>query len=184
MESAAVRSSGGRLLLAGSVRALVALSLEFGQPAMSPSHGMRQRDVAMARSSAMNGADDWDWSLRIFDHIDLQAADYVHSVRFYEAVLGPLGIGKLFEDDDSVCIANFNVVRARAATANLHLCFHARTKEQVDGFHRTGVAAGFRSDGASGHRDYGPGYYALSSTRTATTSRRSTATQGTSATAP
>ena len=108
----------------------------------------------------MTTADGWDWSLRIFDHVDLQASDFVQSVRFYEEVLAPLGIRKLFEDEESACFANFNVVRGRGATANLHLCFHARAKDQVDGFHRAGVAAGFRSNGAPGYRDYAPGYYA------------------------
>jgi catechol 2,3-dioxygenase-like lactoylglutathione lyase family enzyme len=108
----------------------------------------------------MSAADEWDWSLRIFDHVDLQAADYAESVRFYETVLAPLGIRKLFEDEESACFANLNVVRDRAATANVHLCFHARAKDQVDAFHSAGVEAGFRSNGAPGHRDYAPGYYA------------------------
>ena len=107
-----------------------------------------------------SGGEGWDWSRRIFDHLDLQAADYAQSVRFYEQVLAPLGIRKLFEDEESACFANFNVVRGRPATANLHLCFHARAKDQVDGFHRAGVEAGFRSNGAPGYRDYAPGYYA------------------------
>jgi catechol 2,3-dioxygenase-like lactoylglutathione lyase family enzyme len=103
---------------------------------------------------------DWDWSLRIFDHVDLHAGDYAATVRFFETVLAPLGIRKLFEDDEAACFANLNVVRGRAPTTNLHVCFHARAKEQVDGFHRAGVEAGFRSNGAPGYRDYAPGYYA------------------------
>ena len=108
----------------------------------------------------MSAGEDWDWSLRVFDHVDLRAADYAESVRFYEEVLAPLGIRKLSEDPESACFANFNVVRGRSATANLHLCFHARAKDQVDGFHRAGVDAGFRSNGAPGYRDYAAGYYA------------------------
>ena len=108
----------------------------------------------------MSAAGDWDWSLRIFDHVDLHAADFRASVRFYETVLASLGIRKLFEDEDSACFANFNVVRGRPATANLHLCFHARAPEQVDAFHAAGVRAGYRSNGAPGYRDYQPGYYA------------------------
>jgi catechol 2,3-dioxygenase-like lactoylglutathione lyase family enzyme len=105
-------------------------------------------------------ADDWDWSLRVFDHVDLHAGDYAASVRFYETVLASLGIRKLFEDEEGACFANFNVVRGRVATTNLHLCFHARAKQQVDGFHSAGVEAGFHSNGAPGYRDYSPGYYA------------------------
>jgi predicted lactoylglutathione lyase len=45
-------------------------------------------------------------------------------------------------------------------TTGLHLCFHARSREQVDAFHAAGVEAGFRSNGGPGYRDYAPGYYA------------------------
>jgi predicted lactoylglutathione lyase len=48
----------------------------------------------------------------------------------------------------------------RPPTRDLHLCFHARGREQVDAFHRLGMEAGFRSNGEPGHRDYAPGYYA------------------------
>jgi catechol 2,3-dioxygenase-like lactoylglutathione lyase family enzyme len=108
----------------------------------------------------VSGAEAWDWSLRIFDHVDVNASDFAASVRFYETVLASLGIRKLFEDGESACFANFNVVRGRPPTHDLHLCFHARAREQVDAFHRTGVQAGFRSNGAPGYRDYAPGYYA------------------------
>ena len=36
----------------------------------------------------------------------------------------------------------------------------ARSREQVDAFHRAGVDRGFRSNGAPGYRDDAPGYYA------------------------
>ena len=105
-------------------------------------------------------AETWDWSLRLFDHVDVHASDYRESVRFYETVLAPLGIPKLLERHDWTCFANLNVADRRPATQNLHLCFYARAKEQVDEFHRAGTEVGFRSNGAPGYRDYGPGYYA------------------------
>jgi hypothetical protein len=82
------------------------------------------------------------------------------SVRFYDIVLGPLGIPKIAEHQGEACFTNLNVVDRRPATQNLHLCFYARAKEHVDAFHRAGVQAGFRSNGAPGYRDYAPGYYA------------------------
>jgi catechol 2,3-dioxygenase-like lactoylglutathione lyase family enzyme len=103
---------------------------------------------------------EWDWSLRVFDHVDLQTGDFAASVRFYETVLAPLGIPKLFSDDGSACFANLNVVDRQPPTTGLHVCFHARSREAVDEFHRAGVAAGFRSSGEPGYRDYAPGYYA------------------------
>jgi hypothetical protein len=62
----------------------------------------------------VSGAEDWDWSLRVFDHVDLRAGDYAESVRFYEAVLAPLGIPKLSQRQEGTCFTNLNVVdRAR-----------------------------------------------------------------------
>ena len=105
-------------------------------------------------------AETWDWSLRLFDHVDVHAGDYRESVRFYETVLAPLGVPKLLERDDWTCFANLNVAARRPATGNLHLCFYARTKDQVEEFHRAGIEAGFRSNGAPGYRGYAPGYAA------------------------
>jgi catechol 2,3-dioxygenase-like lactoylglutathione lyase family enzyme len=102
----------------------------------------------------------WDWSLRVFDHVEVNAGDYAESVRFYEIVLAPLGIPNLGESDDWTSFTNLNVVDRRPPTQNLHLCFYAREKEHVDAFHRAGVEAGYRSNGEPGYRDYGPGYYA------------------------
>jgi catechol 2,3-dioxygenase-like lactoylglutathione lyase family enzyme len=102
----------------------------------------------------------WDWSLRVFDHVEVHASDYAESVRFYETVLAPLGIPNLGEVEDWTCFANLNVVDRQPPTQNLHLCFSAREREQVDAFHHAGVEAGFRSNGEPGYRDYGPGYYA------------------------
>jgi catechol 2,3-dioxygenase-like lactoylglutathione lyase family enzyme len=104
--------------------------------------------------------EDWDWSIRVFDHVDVHASNYAESVRFFETVLAPLGIPKLAVTDDATCFTNLNVADRRPPTQNLHLCFFARAREQVDAFHRAGVEAGFRSNGAPGYRAYGPGYYA------------------------
>jgi hypothetical protein len=61
----------------------------------------------------------WDWSLRIFDHVDVQRTSF----------------------------ANLNVADRQQSTQNLHLCFFRRERDQVDAFHRAGVEAGFRSNG-------------------------------------
>lgn len=105
-------------------------------------------------------AETWDWSLRVFDHVDVHAGDYAESVRFYEIVLAQLGIPKLVEGEEWTCFANLNVVDRQPPTENLHVCFYARDKGQVDAFHRAGIGAGFRSNGAPGYRKYDAGYYA------------------------
>ena len=46
-----------------------------------------------------------------------------------------------------------------APATELHLCFHARSRTEVDAFHRSGTDAGFRSNGGPGLRDVGdPGH--------------------------
>lgn len=101
-------------------------------------------------------ASEWDWTLRVFDHVQLNTSDYTASVRFYETVLSPLGIPKIEEHEQGTWssawtdFTDVNVVDRRPPTTSLHLCFYARTKEQVDAFHRAGVEAGFRSNGAPG----------------------------------
>lgn len=104
--------------------------------------------------------EEWDWTRTVIDHLDVHASRYSESVRFYEIVLAPLGIRKLFERDSEACFTHVNVVDRQPPTSNLHLCFYARSKAEVDAFHSAGVDAGFRSNGAPGYRDYGPGYYA------------------------
>ena len=125
-----------------------------------------RRLAARMESSGPMTASEWDWTLRVFDHVQLNASDYTASVRFYETVLSPLGIPKIAEHEQGTWssawtdFTDLNVLDRRPPTTNLHLCFYARSKEQVDAFHRAGVEAGFRSNGAPGYRDYAPGYYA------------------------
>ena len=107
----------------------------------------------------MNPAE-WDWSRPVVDHLDVHVSDFARSVRFYETVLAPLGIPKLYEREAEACFTHVNVVAQAPPTTNLHLCFHARSRAAVDAFHRAGVGAGFRSNGGPGLRDYAPGYYA------------------------
>ncbi len=109
------------------------------------------------------GAEAWDWSQHVVDHVEVHASDYEASVSFYATVLAPLGIPYWSEDSESerlTCFTRMNVVDRRPPTRDLHICFVARSREQVDAFHRAGVAAGFASNGAPGYRDYAPGYYA------------------------
>ncbi len=58
------------------------------------------------------------------------------------------------------CFTRVNVGDRHPPTRELHLCFVARSREEVEAFHGAGVEAGYRSNGAPGYRDYAPGYYA------------------------
>ena len=115
----------------------------------------------MSDDAAMS-VESWDWTRRIFDHVEVHASDYDQSVRFYETVLAAVGIPKLLvnEEERWTSFANLNVVDQQPPTRNLHLCVHARSRSEVEAFHRAGVGAGFRSNGGPGYREYGPGYYA------------------------
>ena len=108
-------------------------------------------------------AEEWDWSQHVVDHVEVHASDYDETVRFYATVLEPLGIPNWPEDTESerlTCFTRFNVVDRQPPTRELHLCFVARSRDEVDAFHRAGIEAGFRSNGAPGYRAYSEGYYA------------------------
>jgi len=82
-------------------------------------------------------ASEWDWTLRVFDHVQLNTSDYTASVHFYETVLSPLGIPKIAEHEQGTWssawtdFTNLNVLDRRPPTTNLHLCFYARSKEHL-----------------------------------------------------
>jgi catechol 2,3-dioxygenase-like lactoylglutathione lyase family enzyme len=101
-------------------------------------------------------AGEWDWSRPVIDHLDLHATDFARTVEFYETVLAPLGIPKLYEHDGEACFTHVNIVAHRPPTQTLH----APSREAVNEFYRAGVEAGFESNGSPGLRDYAPGYYA------------------------
>src|ERR687895_339806 len=101
--------------------------------------------------------EEWDWTQHVVDHVDLHASDYEASVSFYATVLAPLGIPSWPEDSETeraTCFTRINVVDRRPPTRGLHLCFVARSREQVDMFHEAGIRAVFRSNGAPGYRGY------------------------------
>jgi hypothetical protein len=77
-------------------------------------------------------------------------------------VTAPLGIPVVSETDEWVMFAHLAVRPDRPVTTNLHLSLLAPSREAVDEFHRAGVAAGFRDNGAPGPRyeDFAPGIYA------------------------
>jgi catechol 2,3-dioxygenase-like lactoylglutathione lyase family enzyme len=105
--------------------------------------------------------EDWDWSRPIFDHVEVHASDYAESVRFYETVLATLGIPRIFETEEWTSFTSLNVVDRTPATRDLHVCFRAASRDEVDAFHAAGIDAGFRSNGEPGYREkYGAGYYA------------------------
>jgi catechol 2,3-dioxygenase-like lactoylglutathione lyase family enzyme len=103
---------------------------------------------------------------RLVDHIQLVVQDLADSRRFYEAVLGVLGIpvvdggeGFFWADELAITSANSKAAAGKL-TGRVHLAFQAGDRAAVDRFHEAGLAAGGTDIGASGERDYHPGYYA------------------------
>jgi catechol 2,3-dioxygenase-like lactoylglutathione lyase family enzyme len=95
----------------------------------------------------------------IFDHVTIRVSDREASERFYDTVLAVLGIERTSEaewDDWSLMAAR----EGEPMTRRLHVGFPAALRDKVDEFWRTGVEAGYRSDGEPGPRpEYGDDYY-------------------------
>jgi predicted lactoylglutathione lyase len=95
----------------------------------------------------------------MFDHVELPVGDVGTSKAFYSCVLAPLGI-PLSADGEYVEFGALGLVAAPPHD-RLHIAFIAESREQVDAFHRAGVEAGYRSNGAPGIRErYASDYYA------------------------
>ena len=91
----------------------------------------------------------------MFDHVTIRVRDREESARFYDTVLGVLGIpagdvGDVFTEWDDFSIAQAD--GDRPPTSGLHAGFVAPTREHVDAFWRAGTDAGYVSDGEPGER--------------------------------
>lgn len=99
----------------------------------------------------------------MFDHVTIRVSDREASERFYDTVLGAIGIDRSATGEHYTEWNDFSLVAASAekpVTRGLHIGFGARSREDVDACWRAGVEAGFESDGDSGPRPiYGDDYY-------------------------
>ena len=96
---------------------------------------------------------DWDWTRVVIDHIKLGVDDVEGSKRFYRIVLAALGIPPLWESERGAQYANLVVSGSAEVTAPLHIGFVARSREEVDSFHRAGIESGYEDNGPPGVRD-------------------------------
>jgi len=103
----------------------------------------------------------------MYDHIGLKVRDIEASVRFYGAVLEPLGYVLCSRDEASAGFgppgqpALWLSKDPASAGSGAHVALRAADRAAVDRFHAAGVAAGGRDHGRPGLRaDYGPSYYA------------------------
>jgi catechol 2,3-dioxygenase-like lactoylglutathione lyase family enzyme len=102
---------------------------------------------------------------RLIDHIQLVVRDIAASKRFYKTVFGVLNIPLGGEADDHLWADELfiSTQESKAAigqlTGRVHLAFQAKSREVVDQFFKTALAAGGKDFGAPGERPYHPGYY-------------------------
>ena len=101
----------------------------------------------------------------MLDHIGIRVSDYERSKRFYGAALAPLGYTLMFEHPISGAgfgragKPDFWITQGSPAPS-LHLAFASESRSTVGAFHRAGLAAGGRDNGAPGLRpEYHPTYY-------------------------
>jgi catechol 2,3-dioxygenase-like lactoylglutathione lyase family enzyme len=97
-------------------------------------------------------------------HTTLPVSDYPRSKAFYVAALEPLGYRNNMEYGNS---GGFNDgkntdlwINQESTVVPTHLAFEAKSRQQVETFHKAALRAGGKDNGAPGYRDYSPGYYA------------------------
>lgn len=109
----------------------------------------------------------------MFDHLSITTTDLDRAQRFYDAVLGTLGIPRVYRRDDAVgygerhriagapCYLSVYLTTAKHVADNRHWCFRALSRAAVHAFHEAALANGGSDDGPPGLREiYGPDYYA------------------------
>lgn len=107
-------------------------------------------------------------SANMFDHVKFGVCDFAASRAFYLAALEPLGVTVVREwPPDGVELSqpggtvSLCFYQSQDKPAPLHLAFAAKTRSQVDAFHRAALAAGGTDNGAPGLRPrYHAAYYA------------------------
>jgi len=109
------------------------------------------------------------------DHFGFVTKDLEKSVRFYEACLAPLGL-RLMERGDGFALFGTDAKspflwigtlipetwtdQHGPGRSPLHMAFSTTDRAEVDAFHRRGLAAGGRDNGAPGPRVGAFTYYA------------------------
>jgi catechol 2,3-dioxygenase-like lactoylglutathione lyase family enzyme len=105
----------------------------------------------------------------MIDHVSIGVRDLDAATRFYQAVLGAIGLAKLVVRPATVGFGKrypelwLNLRPALVpADSGVHVCLRASSTALVDAFHAAALAAGATSDGAPGLRPHErlSGYYA------------------------
>ena len=103
---------------------------------------------------------------RLIDHVHLVVRDLEASRRFYESVLGVIGVPVVSVGDDffwadELCVSTASSLAAQGErTGRVHLAFQADSRDKVHAAHRAGLEHGRGDNGSPGERSYHPGYFA------------------------
>ena len=102
----------------------------------------------------------------MLDHVTIGVGDLERSRIFYDAILRPLGIERLYAEGETFAgygikpKAFFWIGQRAALQTSAHVAFAAENREVVDRFHQAALAAGGVDNGAPGLRaHYHPNYY-------------------------
>jgi catechol 2,3-dioxygenase-like lactoylglutathione lyase family enzyme len=101
----------------------------------------------------------------MIDHLKLHVRDVERSRAFYVAALAPLGYRVMFEPRPGEVgmgadRPDFWLALQPEVTSFAHVAFRVDSTDLVDAFHRAGLDAGGRDNGAPGPRpQYHPRYY-------------------------
>ena len=99
----------------------------------------------------------------VIDHVTIRVSDFTASRAFYTTVLAPLGYELGWQDEEKRLAewGDFSIAEdGKPLSENVHVAFAAKSRDEVDAFHRVAVAAGYRDNGPPGERPvYHAGYY-------------------------
>ena len=99
----------------------------------------------------------------MIDHVTVRVSDFTASRAFYTTVLAPLGYELGWQDEDKRLAewGDFSIAEdGKPLSENVHVAFAAKSRDEVDAFHRAAVEAGHRDNGPPGERPvYHAGYY-------------------------
>jgi catechol 2,3-dioxygenase-like lactoylglutathione lyase family enzyme len=99
----------------------------------------------------------------MIDHISVGVSNLDRAARFYETALATLGLSRLVSRPATIGFGKsypefwINLrpgMTQVAPESGAHVCFRARTTEEIDAFHAAALSAGARSDGAPGLRPH------------------------------
>lgn len=101
----------------------------------------------------------------MFDHIGFGVSDLARSKAFFLGALRPLGVSVVMEGPYGVGLGRDGkptlwIHETTEKPARLHIAIAARTRAEVDAFHRAALAAGAKDNGTPGLRPhYHSNYY-------------------------